>query len=195
MKATIYLIRHGEVYNPNNILYGRLPGYGLSDHGQEQLLETADYLSDKTITAIYTSPLLRARQSAEILQRILGSKLSVDEALIETKTAYMGRPFTDFDELQSEVYLKPKSQEDETLEQIGERLLTALKQKSKEHANDAIAVVSHGDPLMTVKALIEKKPLDLPVVKAKPYIRHGEVWKVDIDDESMTLQSVFFPTK
>ncbi|MBC7763639.1 MAG: histidine phosphatase family protein, partial [Candidatus Saccharibacteria bacterium] len=65
MAATlIHLVRHGEVYNPKGILYGRLPGYHLSELGQRMAAAAAGELAGHPITALYASPLQRAQESA-----------------------------------------------------------------------------------------------------------------------------------
>ena len=63
----IHLVRHGEVFNPQGVLYGRLPGYGLSDLGREMAdAAAADLVSRKrSVSALVSSPLQRTQQSAE----------------------------------------------------------------------------------------------------------------------------------
>ena len=56
-KTTIYLMRHGHVHNPQNILYGRLPGFSLSEMGIGQAQAAGEWLADKPISAIYSSPM------------------------------------------------------------------------------------------------------------------------------------------
>ena len=64
-RTTIHLMRHGEVHNPEGILYGRLPGYHLSELGRQMALQVADVLSASghDIAAVVTSPLERARET------------------------------------------------------------------------------------------------------------------------------------
>ena len=64
-RTTIHLMRHGEVHNPEGILYGRLPGYHLSTLGHQMTQQVADVLSASghDITRVITSPLERARES------------------------------------------------------------------------------------------------------------------------------------
>ena len=62
-------MRHGEVHNPRAIFYGRMPRFRLSEAGRRQAEAAADYLAGAPLAAIYTSPLLRARQTAAIIQR------------------------------------------------------------------------------------------------------------------------------
>ena len=66
--TTIYLVRHGFVHNPDAVMYGRLPRFRLSDEGQVQARAAGKALSDKPLAAIYSSPLLRARQTAQAIQ-------------------------------------------------------------------------------------------------------------------------------
>ena len=76
---TIYLVRHGEVYNPRNIIYGNLPGYSLSKNGILQIQNVADQLFDKTNNPIiFSSPLERAIESAEIISSKLNTNFIID---------------------------------------------------------------------------------------------------------------------
>src|SRR5690348_15220277 len=76
-------IRHGEVWNPDGIVYGRLPRYGLSARGRAQAAELAGALAREPIRAVSASPLLRARQTAAILAEPHGLKVRVDRRLTE----------------------------------------------------------------------------------------------------------------
>ncbi|MDQ2796791.1 MAG: histidine phosphatase family protein, partial [Actinomycetota bacterium] len=62
--TVLHLMRHGEVFNPAGVLYGRLPGYVLSDLGQEMAQAVADYLAGHDVTFVVASPLERAQQTA-----------------------------------------------------------------------------------------------------------------------------------
>jgi broad specificity phosphatase PhoE len=88
---TLHLIRHGEVHNPRQILYGRLPRFRLSDSGRWQAKQCGKRLNGSGIDAIYSSPLLRARQTAEeIIRRCGPNKLHISRLLNEVYTAYEG---------------------------------------------------------------------------------------------------------
>src|SRR5262249_56679907 len=65
--TTLYFVRHTEVHNPRDLFYGRLPRFRISARGREQAERVADYLADEPIVAVYTSPLLRARQTAQVI--------------------------------------------------------------------------------------------------------------------------------
>ena len=61
----IHLIRHGEVHNPEQILYGRLPRFRLSARGRAQARSAGDHLREHDLRAVFSSPLLRTRQTAK----------------------------------------------------------------------------------------------------------------------------------
>ena len=65
--TTIHFIRHGEVHNPDEIYYGRLPGFYLSARGRLQAEATAQVLREQKLDAIFTSPMERAVETAEII--------------------------------------------------------------------------------------------------------------------------------
>ena len=65
--TTIYFVRHGHVLNLDEVHYGRLPGFPLSEEGQRQALIASDKLRSDPIAAIFSSPQLRARETAQII--------------------------------------------------------------------------------------------------------------------------------
>jgi broad specificity phosphatase PhoE len=87
----VHLLRHGEVYNPDRVLYGRLPGYRLSDLGIAQAEVAAEYLAGLQPRYLVSSPLERAQQTAAPLAQRTGLPVAVDERLIEASNALEGR--------------------------------------------------------------------------------------------------------
>jgi broad specificity phosphatase PhoE len=90
--VVVHLLRHGEVHNPDGVLYGRLPGFRLSDLGQRQAQAAADWLSRRDITHLVSSPLERARQTAAPLATAASLPVAVDDDLIEAANEFEGRP-------------------------------------------------------------------------------------------------------
>lgn len=90
-RTTVHLLRHGEVFNPDRVLYGRLPGYRLSDLGIAQAKLAAESLAARNIGYLVSSPLERAQQTAEPLAGALGLDVAVDERLIEAANRLEGR--------------------------------------------------------------------------------------------------------
>jgi broad specificity phosphatase PhoE len=89
---TVHLLRHGEVFNPGGVLYGRLPGFHLSDLGRRQAQAAADWLAQHDIGHLASSPLERARETAAPLAAATGLDITVDERLTEPANKFEGRP-------------------------------------------------------------------------------------------------------
>jgi len=87
----VHLVRHGEVHNPERVLYGRLPGYHLSDLGRAQALATAQFLAGRDIGYLVASPLERAQETAAPLAGLLGIAVETDVRLIEAANIFEGR--------------------------------------------------------------------------------------------------------
>ncbi|MDO4242155.1 MAG: histidine phosphatase family protein [Actinomyces sp.] len=93
-RTTIHLMRHGEVYNPQGVLYGRLPGFHLSELGHQMAEQVAEVLSASghDITAVITSPLERARETGAPTAAAYGLRATTDERLIEADNRFEGLP-------------------------------------------------------------------------------------------------------
>lgn len=89
--TVVHFLRHGEVYNPEHVLYGRLPGFRLSDLGVRQADAAADWLTDRDIGYLVSSPLERAQQTAAPIGAATGLDVHVDERLIEADNHLQGR--------------------------------------------------------------------------------------------------------
>jgi broad specificity phosphatase PhoE len=88
----VLMIRHTDVENPENIIYGRLPRFGLSSLGESQAKSVASFLEGLPVTALYSSPQLRARQTAEIVNRTLHvERIHVSRRIAEVLTGYEGQ--------------------------------------------------------------------------------------------------------
>lgn len=140
--STIYLVRHGAYDNPHNITPGRLP-VELSDEGREQLAKVRDFFADKNITTIYSSPVLRCKQSAEIISN--GTiPVTYDVRLAETLTVAQGAPFRG-------VWIRPFYENVDTLggespKDVQNRMVDFW--NSLDFASGKNYVIcSHGDPL------------------------------------------------
>lgn len=146
MPTTIYLCRHAEVHNPDRILYGRLPGFGLSDSGRDQADRLAAYLSLEPLAVVYTSPLLRARQTAAaVLARQPRARLIVASGLIEVFTSWQGKPWS---QLAGAMYYDPPADPgDETMVEVASRMRRFVDHVLRVHPNEAVAAISHGDPI------------------------------------------------
>ncbi|MEU9575961.1 histidine phosphatase family protein [Streptomyces chilikensis] len=91
--TVVHLMRHGEVENPTGLLYGRLPGYHLSELGRKMADRVAEHLASRDITYVCASPLERAQETATPIARAHGLELDTDERLIEAENVFQGKTF------------------------------------------------------------------------------------------------------
>ena len=89
--TTVHLLRHGEVYNPEGVLYGRLPGYYLSDLGIEMADRAAVALADRDIAAVISSPMERAQQTATPIANSHSLDILTNGDLIEAENIFEGK--------------------------------------------------------------------------------------------------------
>lgn len=86
----IHLVRHGEVHNPDRILYGRLPGFGLSELGHRMAQMSAVSMKGRNIVSVVASPLQRTRESAAPWGSVFDLAVDIDERLIEPRNRFEG---------------------------------------------------------------------------------------------------------
>jgi broad specificity phosphatase PhoE len=91
--AIVHLVRHGEVDNPDRVIYGRVAGYHLSEAGRMMAKAAADYLAGRAVTVLRSSPLERAVQTAEPIAAELGLHTEIDDRLIEPWNYFEGMRF------------------------------------------------------------------------------------------------------
>ena len=90
-RTVVHLMRHGEVHNPEGVLYGRLDGYHLSDLGHEMARTVADHLADHDVTHVVASSLLRAQETATPVAEAHGLPITTDDRVIEAANAFEGQ--------------------------------------------------------------------------------------------------------
>lgn len=89
----VHLARHGEVNNPTGVLYGRLPGYSLSERGHQMAQALADWAVGQSITTLVCSPLQRAQETMAPIAQRLQLAVTTDERLIEAENVFEGLKF------------------------------------------------------------------------------------------------------
>ena len=87
----VHLLRHGEVHNPEKVLYGRLPGFHLSELGQQMAQRVAGYVTGRDITHLVSSPMERAVETATPIASALDLSIDVDDRLIESTNVFEGK--------------------------------------------------------------------------------------------------------
>ena len=91
--TVVHLLRHGEVENPDHIIYGRLSGYHLSANGRAMASAAGDFFADRQVAALFSSPLERALETARPVAERLGLPVVTDERLIEPWNHFEGLRF------------------------------------------------------------------------------------------------------
>lgn len=173
--TTIHFVRHGEVHNPDHILYERLPGFHLSDRGRRMAGATARYLAanpqTNTAAAIYSSPLDRTRETAQAILTALNEirmarnekplELVTDQRIIEAGNNFRGTRIGHGEgalwrngnwKLVTNLW---KPSWGESYRQIAARVGAFAQEKVREHAGQQIIVVSHESPIWSYRHLLE----------------------------------------
>ena len=153
MKTIIYFMRHGEVYNPSQVLYGRLKRFRLSENGIKHVEKSALFFERQKLDHIYSSPLLRARQSAQIIADRVAKKVQISRLLTEVKLVHQGISLEKYHrELQPFIYDdKYQKEGQESIGLITKRMMKFVKLMIKKYKNKSILAVSHGDPILILK--------------------------------------------
>ena len=180
----IYFVRHGAVHNPEAVFYGRLPRFGLSDAGRRQAAGVAEYLAAVPLAAIYTSPLLRARQTAGIIQRAQPMDppvpITVSRSLLEIRTGRQGEPVAALDADGWNFYDPPRHADDETIAAIYARIRRFCRLALQRHPGAAVAAVTHGDLVAIARAAFEGRPLELASLRGDWYPQTASVLAVTL---------------
>ena len=189
MSSIVHVIRHGEVENPEKILYGRQPGWRLSQRGQEMAQVIADWSKSIDLGALHASPLQRAQETAAPIARTHSLNITTDEKLIEAANIFEGKKF----ELGSGVLKHPSSWKylvnpwrpswgEPYEEQISRMLAAVFQARAAAQGKDAI-VVSHQLPIWILRSAIEGRRLIHDPRKRQCTL--ASVTSIYFDDEAM----------
>jgi probable phosphoglycerate mutase len=162
----VLLMRHAEVENPHGILYGYLPGFPLSARGRKQAAAVGRSLRGSGLKRILHSPLDRARETAEIVNRELESPvpLQPEPALREADfSRYLqGLPYWQIPLLRPRWFIhkwrRGALPDDESITALGGRILGVVDGLASEHPGEVSLCVSHADPLQAAWVLLDGRP-------------------------------------
>ena len=90
-RTVVHLLRHGEVFNPSGVLYGRLPGFKLSELGEQMAARAADALAARDVTVVVSSPLERAQQTATPVAAKHDVRITIDDRALEATNLFEGQ--------------------------------------------------------------------------------------------------------
>ena len=163
--TVVHLLRHGEVENPKGVIYGRIPGFGLSEDGQMMAKAAADYLAERDVVAIFTSPLERAKETAEPLAERFSLEPIVDERLIEPWNHFEGLVFGVGDgslkRFEHWWYLRNPFTPSwgERYRLVAQRMLAAMSDARDAARGHEVVCVSHQLPIWVTRRSVEGKRL------------------------------------
>jgi broad specificity phosphatase PhoE len=163
--TVFHLLRHGERAEAR-VCAGRMPGIGLTDRGQAEIAAVAERLAREKIAAVYSSPLQRTRESAEIVAARLGLGIEFRDDLIEldfgewtgaTFDAIRADPRWPAWRTHRSIARIPGG---ESMRQVQRRIVEALMELGEHHPDATVAVVSHGDVIRSALLFALGMPLD-----------------------------------
>jgi broad specificity phosphatase PhoE len=194
--TTIHLVRHGEVENPRGIVYGRLPGYNLSERGKRQAAEVAKRLRGAPVGLVWASPLERAQETAHVIAAPHGLEIVTDERLIESDTTFEGLTRSLLGLLRSPQHwwslrnpLRPSW--GETFSEIRARMVSAIDDAVGRSGGRDVVIVSHQTPVRVATLALSRKrgPPWFPGVPET-----GSTTTIVLDGERFVSASYFRPS-
>jgi broad specificity phosphatase PhoE len=158
-------VRHGEVHNPDGILYGRIPGYHLSELGHRMAAAAAQSLSGRPVTGLFASPLQRAQESAQPWAEAFDLEIVTDERLIEPTNKFEGKKF----EFGPQVLTRPQSWPwilnpfrpswGEPFSSVADRMMAVIEDAHASVDEGEVVLVSHQMPIVMVQRLLSGRKL------------------------------------
>ena len=164
--TVFHLLRHGEHGLLGRVLAGRMPGVGLSERGCAEIAAVAERLVGASIAALYSSPLQRTRESAEIVGARLVLPIEFRDDLIELDFGeWTG---STFDAIRADPRWQAWSTQrslatipgGESMRQVQGRAVEALMEIGARHRDEAVVLVSHGDVIRSLLVFALGMPLD-----------------------------------
>jgi len=161
----VHVLRHGEVHNPNKILYGRLPDFHLSELGVQMAKAAAEALAARDVTYVVASPLERAQETAAPIAAEFKLEVSTDTRLIESANFFEGKRVSVGDGALTNprnwwVLRDPVTPSwGEPYLQIAQRMFAAVQAARVAAEGHEAVCVSHQLPIWTLRRYVEKKRL------------------------------------
>ena len=192
----MHLVRHGEVENPKGVIYGRLPGYHLSERGVKEAEAAAERLADSDIGLVRSSPLERAQETAGAIAARHGLEIETDERILESHSTLegLGRSLGSF--LRSPRhwwhFRNPMTPSwGESFGEIRERMLAAIDDALEDGGGREVVIVSHQTPVLVARMALTKSRM--PPWLAVTQCRTGSVTTIERDEDGFVSASYFEP--
>ncbi len=169
--GSIIFLRHGQAKNNlERILTGRTPGVPLTEKGIDQAEKAAKFLEHMNISAIYSSPIERAKHTAEIVGKHNSLDVTIDDRLIELDMGkFTGVPYDDIFTSHGNVFMKFYNGEleiahngVETFSEVKKRVLGIVDHVIEKHPDQNVVLVTHMDPIKAMLAtVVDLSPTNL----------------------------------
>jgi len=165
VRTVVHVLRHGEVHNPSKILYGRLPGYKLSELGRQMATAAAKALAERDVTYVVSSPLERAQETAEPIAAQFKLTVELDDRLLESVNRFEGKAFGVGDGALRHprnwwMLRDPFTPSwGEPYKDIAKRMFAAVESARDAARGHEAVCVSHQLPIWTLRRFVEKKRL------------------------------------
>ena len=171
----ISLVRHGQVHNPLDLYYGHLPRFGLSAAGRIEARRAASLLSMQAVTALYCSPLLRARQTAAEMGHLLpGIPRHLSQLLIEARTPFDGQTRLELEARHWDLYTGAPAPFEQPADLV-RRVQSLIARARRLHPGQHVVGVTHGDLIAFTFLWAQGAPL------TPPQKRHLRAWGMSDD--------------
>ena len=162
MRTTLHLVRHGEVENPKGVVYGRLPGFNLSERGERQAKESSRRLQDADVAVVWSSPLERAQQTAGMIAEPHDLEVVTDDRLLESDTTLEGltRDLLHFFRTPKQWWhfrnpMRPSW--GESFASIRARMLDAIREATAGAEGRDAVLVSHQTPILVARLTLTRR--------------------------------------
>ena len=164
-KTTVHLVRHGEVYNPKKILYGRMPGYHLSSRGNSMAVATSKFFRGRDVVYLAASPLERAQETARPIAEVTGCEVHTRDDILEAGNTFEGLRTKGWrSQLINPIRWRHMTNPlepswGEPYQEIFERMWSAVEDaRNKAEGHEAV-MVSHQLPIVMVQRHVQGKRL------------------------------------
>ena len=166
MSTIIHYVRHASYENPGLLIPGRIPGYHLNDEGREKARKTGEFFKNKPIKFIYSSPLERAYETANLIGEYLPeAKIIHAYDLIEIDAvnwqAYKVEELFTNNYYEDFMNNPDTSELPENLNKLASRMKSFTFTLCKKHSEQEVICVSHEFPILCLRLALENKPLKL----------------------------------
>lgn len=162
-RTIVHLLRHGEVHNPDGVLYGRLPDFHLSQLGREMAQRAAEATEGRDITVVTASPLDRAQETAAPTAELHGVSIGTDDDLIEAGNIFEGETVGVGDGILKQpklwryLYNPFKPSWGEPYEDIAARMRRAVDRARHQARGHEALLVSHQSPIWILRLALENR--------------------------------------